>query len=494
MTALILTLILGLTGLMNEGNSRSDSTSSKPNVLFIAVDDLRTELGCYGKDYIHSPNIDKLAAEGVVFTNHFVQVPTCGASRYSMLTGMWPRTRAHLSNEACRKFISDQPEGKKPETFIHQLRRNGYYTVGIGKISHYADGLLYGYNDPVSTKRELPYSWDELAFNPGKWGTGWNAFFGYASGENRQSLHRQVKPYEMGNVNDEGYPDGLTAQLAVEKLKELSKKGKPFFLGVGFFKPHLPFNSPKKYWDLYDEKDLPLAPFPDIPKNINLASLHNSGEFNGYRLGDEKATLEHPVSDAYARKLRHAYFACVSYTDAQIGKLLKELDRLGLAGNTIVVIWGDHGWHLGDQRMWGKHTIFERALRSALVIRVPGKYSKRHSVDRVVSTVDLYPTLMELCGVKMPYKADGRSLVPLMKRSKTKKWKDASYGYYKNGISMRTPRYRLTKYFREEQPVIELYDHKTDPWESKNIAGDHPEIVEALMPLWKKGNTGLYEH
>jgi arylsulfatase A-like enzyme len=412
-----------------------------------------------------------------------------------MLTGMRPHTREHLSNEACRKFISGKPEGKRPETFIHQLRRNGYYTVGIGKISHYADGLLYGYTDSVSTKRELPYSWDELAFDAGKWGTGWNAFFGYASGQNRQSLHRQVKPYEMGDVDDEGYPDGLTAQLAVKKLKELAKRDQPFILGVGFFKPHLPFNSPKKYWDLYDEKDIPLAPFPDIPLNVNPASLHNSGEFNnGYRLGDEKATLDHPVSDAYARKLRHAYFACVSYSDAQIGKILNELYRLGLAGNTIVVIWGDHGWHLGDQLMWGKHTIFERALKSVLIIRVPGKYSKSHTIDRVVSTVDLYPTLMELCGVAMPYKADGRSLVPLMRKPKTKRWEDVSYGYFRNGISMRTPRYRLTKYFREEQPVVELYDHKADPWESKNIAGDHPEIVEELMLLWEKGNTGLYEH
>ncbi len=464
----------------------------KPNILFIAIDDLRPELGCYGADYIKSPNLDKLASSGTVFTQHFVQVPTCGASRFSMLTGMLPQTTVHLSNEAFHKYISGQPETSEPETFIHHLKRNGYYTTGIGKISHYADGLLYGYTDPVSSERELPHSWNELVFNPGKWETGWNAFFGYASGENRQSLNRQVKPYEMGNVDDPGYPDGLTAALAVQKLKELSEKGKPFFLGVGFFKPHLPFNAPKKYWDMYNEDEIPLAPFPNIPENINNASLHGSGEFNGYLLGEEKASLTQPLSDDYARKMRHAYFACVSYIDAQVGKLLDELEMSGLAENTIVVVWGDHGWHLGDQRVWGKHTIFERALKSAFIIKAPNTSSNGKTVDKVVSSIDIYPTLMELCEVEMPHQTDGKSLVPIMKNPLLQAWDDASYGYFRNGISLRTQHYRLTKYFRDQEPLIELYDHQTDPNETVNIAAEKPEIVNQLMPLWEKGNTGLF--
>ena len=467
-------------------------TEGKPNILFIAVDDLRPELGCYGMDYIKSPNLDKLASSGIVFTNHFVQVPTCGASRFSMLTGMLPKTTGHLSNEAIHKYISGQPKTSKPETFIHHLKRNGYYTVGIGKISHYVDGLLYGYTDPIGTKRELPHSWDELVFNPGKWETGWNAFFGYANGENRQSLNRQVKPYEMGNVDDQGYPDGLTAALAVQKLKQLSEKGKPFFLGVGFFKPHLPFNAPKKYWDLYIEDEIPLAPFPNIPENVNIASLHGSGEFNGYQLGEEQASLSQSVSDDYARKVRHAYFACVSYVDAQVGKLLDELEKSGLADNTIIVVWGDHGWHLGDQRMWGKHTIFEKALRSAFIIKAPNASSSGKTVDKVVSSIDLYPTLMELCEIEMPYQTDGKSLVPIMRSPLFQSWEDASYGYFKNGISLRTQRYRLIKYFRDQKPLIELYDHQTDPNEEVNIAPEKPEIVDQLMPLWEKGNTGLF--
>ncbi len=470
--------------------AEENNKSPKPNVLFICVDDLRPELGCYGKDYIYSPNIDKLAESGAIFTNHFVQVPTCGASRFSMLSGMLPKTTGYLSNEACKKYIAERPATDEPETFIHHLKNNGYYTVGIGKISHYADGLLYGYNDPVSTERELPQSWNELVFNPAKWKTGWNAFFGYANGENRQSMNRQVKPYEMGNVDDFGYPDGMTASLAVRKLNELTKKNKPFFLGVGFFKPHLPFNAPKKYWDLYNEDKIPIAPFAGIPENTNSASLQGSGEFNGYLLGEEKGSLSAPVSEVYARKVRHAYFACVSYIDAQVGKLIDELDKLGLAENTIIVIWGDHGWHLGDHLVWGKHTIFERSLRSAFMVKVPGETNGK-SINKVVSTVDIYPTLMELCGVEMPHQTDGKSLVPLL-NNPLQQWEGASFGYYKNGISLRTERYRLTKYFRSQQPLIELYDHKTDPFETKNIAAENPAIVEQLMPLWERGNTGLY--
>jgi arylsulfatase A-like enzyme len=474
----------------SSGSGKKDS-KQRPNILFICVDDLRPELGCYGNEHIQSPNIDQLAETGALFTNHYVSVPTCGASRYSLLTGMLPKTKEHLSNEACHNFIAGKPETEEPETFIHHLRRNGYYTVGIGKISHYVDGLLYGYTEQVGTEYELPHSWDEMLFNPGKWETGWNAFFGYANGENRQNLDRKVKPYEKSDVFDTGYPDGLTTELALKKMNQLAGKDEPFFLAVGFFKPHLPFNAPAKYWDMYYEKEIPLSPNPFIPENVNKASLHNSGEFNGYQLGDEKASLEGPVSDEYARKLRHAYFACVSYIDAQVGKLLDELDRLELAENTVVVLWGDHGWHLGDQLVWGKHTIFERALKSAFLVRAPGNAGGK-TIDQVVGTVDIYPTLMELCDVKMSHETDGKSLVPLLNNTSVD-WEDAAWGYYSNGISLRTDRYRLTKYFRNAWPVIELYDHKVDSNETRNIAADEPGVVEKLMPLWERGNTGLYE-
>ncbi len=472
--------------------TNDNKTIQQPNILFICVDDLRPELGCYGSEYIKSPNIDRLAETGAVFTNHFVQVPTCGASRFSLLTGMLPKTKGHLSNEACRTFLSEQPETDVPETFIHHLKRNGYYTVGIGKISHYVDGLLYGYNDSVGTEYELPHSWDEMQLNNGKWGTGWNAFFGYADGENRQSMNKQVKPYEMADVPDNGYPDGLIAEQALEKIKELAKNEKPFFLSVGFFKPHLPFNAPKKYWDMYNESEIPVSPNPWIPDNINKESLHNSNEFNGYELGDEKASLDDPVSDEYARKLRHAYFACISYIDAQIGKLIDELEKQELAENTIVVIWGDHGWHLGDQLVWGKHTIFDRSLKSAFIVNIPGKTNGK-TVEKIVSTIDIYPTVIELSGLQMQHQTDGKSLVPLLENPLAA-WEDASYSYFKNGISLRTDQYRFTKFFRNQKPEIELYDHQTDPNETRNIAAEKPEIVEKLIPLWQKGNTGLFSN
>ncbi|MFC4873178.1 sulfatase [Negadavirga shengliensis] len=464
------------------------------HVLFIAVDDLRPDIGAYGNSLMKTPNMDKLAGTSSLFYNHYVQVPTCGASRCSILTGLLPRSTQHLQNSAIERFLSDEPEGENPESMVHHFRRNGYYTVGIGKISHSVDGLWYGYEEsPVGAKPEMPYSWDEFLFDADKWGTGWNAFFGYADGSNRQGMKRQVKPYEMADVSDRGYPDGITADLAVDKLKDLAAKDQPFFLGVGFFKPHLPFTAPKKYWDMYKEEDIPLSPVPDIPENIHRASLQNMGEFNSYEAGDERASLDEPLSDAYAGKLRHAYYASVSYVDAQIGKVLDELERLGLTEKTIVVLWGDHGWHLGDHRVWGKHTNFEVALRSPLMIRVPGTEPREINDGTVVSSVDIYPSLMEWCGIPVDFPLDGQSLARLVGEGKDPDRENLAFSYFNRGISMRNERYRLTRYFREQSPVTELYDHQADPWESKNIAEENPEIVEQLLPLWKKGNTGLFD-
>ncbi|KKM25207.1 hypothetical protein LCGC14_1597330, partial [marine sediment metagenome] len=336
-----------------------------------------------------------------------------------------------------------------------------------------------------------PYSWNELLFDSGKWKTGWNAFFGYANGENRQSLDKQVKPYEAGAVDDQGYPDGLTASVAISKLKELKNQDRPFFMGVGFFKPHLPFNAPKKYWELYDREEIPVSENRAIPENINLASLHNSGEFNQYALGDEKVSLTSAVSDAYAQKLRHGYLASISYIDAQIGKLLQELKRLELDKNTIIVVWGDHGWHLGDQRVWGKHTLFENALKSTLIIKtLEAKHSNKR-VDAIVESVDIYPTLMKLSGISLKHNIDGESLVPLWSFNNPKA-DGVAYSYFNQGISLRTSEYRLTKYYRDEKPVIELYDHTANSLENRNIAEEQPEVVQRLLPILEKGNRNLY--
>lgn len=464
--------------------------AQKYNILFLFIDDLRPELGCYGNSYIKSPNIDNLASKAVVFKRQFVTVPTCGASRESILTGMVPRSTDELQNEA---FEIKRAANVTDESFVANLRHNGYYTVGIGKISHSPDGYIYKYLQPRGNNMELPLSWDEMLFDAGAWKTGWNAFFGYANSTNRNELKGEVKPYESGDVDDEGYPDGLTAKLAVKKLQELAGKKQPFFLGVGFFKPHLPFNSPKKYWDMYDEAKITLTPSPKIPENVNPASFHQSAEFNGYKLGDEKASLARPVSDAYARKLRHGYFASVSYVDAQVGKVVAELKRLHLDKNTIIVLWGDHGWHLGDDLVWGKHTLSEWATRSPLIIKLPGT-TKGVINNHVVSSVDICPTLMDLCGIKMPHKTDGRSLQPLLQTSANNNWNDVAFSYFNHGITMRTDRYRLTRYFRKQEPSVELYDHQADPYENINIAAQHPDIVNKLTILWDKGNTGLFHY
>ena len=463
-------------------------SSPKYNVVFIFVDDLRPDLGCYGNTTVKSPHIDKFASGATIFKKHFVTVPTCGASRASLLRGMRPRTVTDLSNDVFELKKAQTKTG--PESFIENFKLNGYYTVGIGKISHSPDGYIYKYQQPRGTEMELPASWNEMLFDAGKWKTGWNAFFGYADGTNRNDLKGNTRPYEQADVEDDGYPDGLTANLAIKKLKELSQKTQPFFLGIGFFKPHLPFNAPKKYWDLYEESGIQLTPSPEIPQNVHPASLHASGEFNSYKTGEEKPSLSKNVSEAYARKLIHGYYAGISYIDEQIGKILIALQQSRLSENTIIVIWGDHGWHLGDHRVWGKHTLSEWSLRSPFMIKMPGK--KPAICDKVVSTIDIYPTLMELCNIRMPYQTDGKSLAGLLNNPTTKNWQNVAYSYYRNGISLRTDHYRFTKYIRKEQPAEELYDHYSDPNEKKNIAILNTHIIKKLMPFWEKGNTGLF--
>ena len=243
---------------------------------------------------------------------------------------------------------------------------------------------------------------------------------------------------------------------------------------------------------MYNNEEIVLSPNPTIPANINHASLHHSGEFNQYKLGEEKAGLDTVLSDDYARKLVHGYLAAISYTDAQIGKVLKALKSLNLEDNTLIVLWSDHGWHLGDHRVWGKHTLFERSLNSPLIIKPLGK-TKVSLSNRVVSSVDLYPTIAELCGLSPPDNIDGRSLLPIMNGPEDN-WEDRAFSYFRNGISLRTERYRITRYLRDDQPVVELYDHQVDPFETINIASDYPDLVTDLLVLLNEGDTGLYNN
>ena len=459
----------------------------RPNILLICVDDLRPELGCYGAEHVQSPNIDRLAAEGRRFARHYVQAPTCGASRYGLLTGERPTHNGQLGNGFMMSHTSKRPEGEQPESFVHHFRRNGYRTVGIGKISHQADGLARRNPDEL----ELPYSWDEMLVRYDKWGKGDAPFFGFADGSNRNTLKYEVPPYEAGAVDDLGYPDGLHAELALSKLDELAAAEQPFLLAVGFYKPHLPFTAPQKYWDLYEREQIPISPNPDGPTDAARAFLHGSAEFfNRYKLGKEFGGAGKRLSDAYAREVRHAYLACVSYIDAQVGKLLDRLEETGLADNTIVVLWGDHGWHLGDHTIWGKHSLFERSLQSPLIIHAPGLPQAGRATPSLVGSIDLYPTLCELAGLPVPEAVDGISLVPLLD-DPTLPSRRPVYGYQRNAMSMRTDRWRLLLRKREQGWQAALFDHDADPHETRDLAAEHPEQVAALRSLWNEGTNGL---
>jgi len=463
-----------------------EGAKARPNVLFIAVDDLRPELGCYGSRHIRTPNIDKLAKSARLFKRHYIQSAVCGPSRCSLLTG-----RRLWSWDCWKSARKLKTEPSAAVSFPHLFRRGGYRTVCIGKISHLPGGVT----DPAQKRHEVPFSWD-LSYAPiGKWKDPWGAFFCYADGSVREYGYGRNKTdtpaFECADVADEGYADGLNAREAIKQLGDLKSRGKPFLLAVGFYKPHLPHNAPKKYWDMYDPDKIPLAPNRQPPRNVDAdISLHPSFELTGhYAWPGGKGK----ITDAQARNQRHAYFACVSYMDAQVGKVLGELKRLGLDRNTIVVLWGDHGWHLGEHGIFGKQTNFEIAARSPLIVRMPDMPRAGKSTDALAETVDIYPTLAELCGLKPPADLPGVSLKPLLD-DPDRRGKDGAFSFFGRGRyfgrTLRTDRYRIVEWSdrRKKLPAkIELYDHRTDPGENTNIAGnaENKKLVQKLLAQMK---------
>lgn len=450
-----------------------NAQQKQPNILFIAIDDLRPQLNAYGHSQMITPNLDVLAAEGRLFQNHYVQVPTCGPSRAVMLTGKNLKSKAEINHHHLGKRLAKMPETKLPETMIHHLKRNGYYTVGMGKISHSVSGSR-------GKGLELPHSWSHFVKNP-------DAFQMYASGEKRDKT--KTPPFESKDVSDETYPDGRLAQLAIKTLEERAKSEKPFFMAVGFVKPHLPFCVPKKYWDLYDRNEIPLSPNPDAPHGVAKEFLHPSSEFFGQYYSPEKGGAGKRISDAYAKQVIHANFASVSYVDAQVGKVLDKLKPLKLDKNTIVVVWGDHGWHLGDQTIWGKHSSFENALKSTMIVKTPKMKKAGSPTKSLIATVDIYPTICELAKVDKPKNLDGKSFVSILENPK-QKTREATLSYWRDIISMRTDTYRLAVFNNGKKQEMMLFDHKKDPNETKNIADNNPEIIAELWPLLKQINKG----
>jgi iduronate 2-sulfatase len=454
---------------------------SAPNVLLLCIDDLRPELGCYGEEHVKSPNLDALAASGMRFDRHYVQFPTCGASRFSFLTGQRPSLPAHYGNGAFSSLGADfDPMRSLPGAF----RAAGYRTVCLGKISHSHDG------SNGRGEAELPGAWDAMPTDPGPWKEARHLLHGYLDGSPR--IRGKSPISENVEARDEQYPDGILAAQAVEQLRDLSSREQPFFLAVGFFKPHLPFAAPQKYWDLYERSAIPPSPSPDMPKGLpNINAWNQSGEVtNNYQtLGYANQSW----SITGRQHLRHGYLACVSYVDAQVGKVLDELERLGLDDDTIVVVWGDHGWHLGDLALFGKHTTYEASLRATLLMRAPGVTVPGSASRSLIEALDVFPTLTELCGLGFPDDLPGRSFRAVLANGEAPH-REAAQSYWRRGrwlgTSLRTDRYRLIGWSdpiaRQAGPV-ELYDLEPEPggrgavFEARNIAASRGAIVDRLV-------------
>lgn len=520
-------------------NSTKSGSLKKPNILFIGIDDLRPELGCYGSDIAISPNLDRLASEGLLFNKAYCQQAICGPSRASLLTGIRPETSGVFHNYI--KFREANPD---VVTLPQLFKNNGYETVYAGKIFHHGDlddekswSRLPALDSMTSKGIKKPVGFALEANNKERAATmkamveqyGDVAKLGLASG----------MAYESAEVPDNTYSDGYNTELAIATMKEmLAKKDKPFFLGLGFHKPHLNWVSPKKYWDLYDRKNIKITDQDTMPLYGAQMGLHPSIELR-VRSGIPK---KGPIDHELAITLKHAYLACVSYVDAQIGKMITALEEAGVRDNTIIIVWSDHGWHLGDMGIWGKATNYEIATRVPMMIWTPDmpKGSQGKTTDALVELVDMYPTLAELARLEIPTQVEGTSFKPLLKNPNAE-WKTAAFSQFPSpalrewgafpirpamretyfgplleevearivkqqgdkwnrdlfennlmGYAMRTQDYRLIVWKDRTKPelapvFVELYDHKTDASETKNIADNNPELVQQLMKQFNKG-------
>ena len=424
--------------------------NNKMNVLLIIADDMRPELGCYGIEDIVTPRLDSLARYATVFQNAYCNIPVSGASRASLFTGMYPRypNRFTAFDASAEK---DCPEALSlPECF----KKNGYYVVSNGKVFH-------NITDHADSWSEAPWR-----VHPDGYGKDWAEYNKWELWQNEESS-RYVHPKtlrgpfcESADVADTTYIDGRVAQKTIADLRRLHKKEKPFFLACGFWKPHLPFNAPKKYWDLYRREEIHLAQNPYRPKALP-KQVTSSGEIRGY--GKFVTTKD----ETFQREAKHGYYACVSYIDAQIGLVLDELDRLGLSENTIVVILGDHGWHLGEHGFWGKHNLMNHATRAPLIVRVP--HCRGGKAKGIVEFVDIYPTLCELCGVPMPKdQLQGKSFVPILQDS-GKKTKQYAFIQWKGGYNIVSEQYSSTIWLQGDSVVARMiFDRQLDASENEN--------------------------
>ncbi|MBI5758968.1 MAG: sulfatase-like hydrolase/transferase [Planctomycetales bacterium] len=477
-------------------------STSRPNVLLICVDDLKPVLGCYGDKTVKSPNIDRLAARSVLFERAYCNQAVCSPSRNSLLVGLRPQTLGIY--DLGTNFRRSRPDAV---TLPQLFKQHGWRTEALGKIFHVGHG-----NTEDSASWSVPH-WKAnvvaYALPASKAKEGLTREEALFANKPAKDLPRGAA-YEAADVPDNTYPDGALADEAIRRLRNVAeslrdsagscgatppqktqqKPTEPFFLAVGFVKPHLPFVAPQKYWDLYDRAAFKLAQVRTPPTGAPDYAPQFGGELRQYSGIPESG----PLNDELQRTLIHGYHAATSYMDAQLGRVVAELDRLGLAQNTIIVLWGDHGWHLGDHGIWCKHTNYEQATRIPLLVAVPGaKAGARTSA--LAETVDIYPTLCELAGVPAPAGLDGRSFAATL-RDPAAPTKDHTIHVYPRtgpnktpliGRAIRTARHRLVEWKKIGAPAesaeLELYDYETDPLETKNVAADQPAAVAELRVL-----------
>ncbi len=453
----------------------SARAGEKLNVLFIAVDDLKPIAGCYGGT-AKTPNLDRLAARGVRFDRAYCNQAVCAPSRNSLMTGLRPQTLGIY--DLGTNFRNARPDAV---TLAQAFQSAGYRTEAMGKIFHVGHG---NHEDPASwtvphfTAKSIAYKLPQSHANGAL--TREEALF---ANQPADKLQRGAA-YEAADVGDSQYPDGAIADEAIRRLHTAKESGAPTFTAVGFLKPHLPFCAPKKYWDLYDRAQFTLPTFRTPPKDAPAFAPTTFGELRAYSDVPDVG----PVDDELARTLIHGYHAATSYMDAQLGRVLDALEKEGLADKTIIVLWGDHGWHLGDHGMWCKHTNYEQATRIPLLIIAPGV---RPGVNaHFVETVDIYPTLCELTAVAAPAGLDGKSFAASL-RDPTVPARDFITHVFPRGErlgrAIREARYRMVEWKNPGAPaadaIVELYDYEADPLETANVAAQNPEVVARLRAL-----------
>jgi len=461
--------------------------AARPNVLFIAVDDLKPVLGCYGDKVVKSPNIDRLAARGVVFERAYCNQAVCAPSRNALMTGVRPTTLGIYDLGTNFRRASSNAV-----TMSQYFMKHGYRAEALGKIFHVGHGNhedAASWSVPHFQAKSIAYALPESRANQSL--TREEALF--ANNNDVAKLPRGAA-YESAPVADSAYPDGKIADEAIRRLQGAkAKPNEPFFLAVGFLKPHLPFCAPKKYWDLYERASFTVPSLRTPPEGAPKYAPTTWGELRQY----SDMPTNGPVTDDQARALIHGYHAAISYMDAQLGRVLDELDRLALTTNTIIVLWGDHGFHLGDHGMWCKHSNYEQAARIPLIVSAPGVTKPgTRATNALVETVDIYPTLAELAGLpapSVPQGIEGRSFVSALRDPKIAT-KDYILHVYPRGErigrAVRTSRHRLVEWkvpgSSSESADLELYDYEKDPLETKNLAEAQSEVVSQMRAMLAK--------